>query len=70
MKVAKRPTIVESCHLSSGQLMQISKFGHKYSFMIASLDFQIALDLLLGLNKADAYEAYETHLRADVLEVV
>ena len=69
MRVAKRPTIIESCHLSTDQLMQISKFGHKYSFMIASLDFQTAPDLLLGLNKADAYDAYNAHLRADVLEV-
>lgn len=69
MRIAKRPTIIESCHLSTGQLMQITKFGHKYSFMLASIELLVAPNLLLGLNKADAYNAYNTHLQADVLEL-
>ena len=69
MRVQKRPVRVESTHLSTGQLMEITKIGRHYNFMLASTDDFTAPDLLLGLSKKDAYAAFETHLRADVLEV-
>ena len=69
MRVQKPPIRIESTHLSTGQLMEITKMGRHYNFMLASTDMLAAPDLLLGLCKEDAYGAYETHLRADVLEV-
>ena len=70
MRVQKRPEKIESTYLSNGQLMEISKIGRKYTFMLASPDLMTAPDLLHGLSKKEAYEAFETHLRADVLEVI
>ena len=61
-------TIIQTI-LSSGQLMYVEKLGRKYSFVICSLELGVAPDILSGLNKADAEQAYATHLEADVCEL-
>ena len=60
---------IQQTRLSSGQLMYIEKLGRKYSFVICSLIWGVAPDIIQGLSKADALEAYATHLEADVCEL-
>jgi len=55
---------IESCRLSTGQLMEIRKIGRSYTFMLASPDLMVAPDLLMGLKKAEANRAYTLHLKA------
>jgi len=61
--------LIEQTRLSTGQLMYIEKQGRKYSFVLCSSLLREPPDMLRGLTKADAYDAYRIHLKADVLEL-
>jgi hypothetical protein len=64
----KHQTIIQT-RLSSGQLMYIEKLGRKYAFVICSLELGVAPDIIQDLSKAEAMEAYTTHLEADVCDL-
>jgi len=60
--------IIEQTRLSTGQLMVIEQQGRKYNFCLHSTQWGVPPDSLYNLSKAEAYEAYNIHLQADVCE--
>jgi hypothetical protein len=62
-------TELEKIHLSTGQLLRLSKLGHKYTVMLASPEMFEAPELWNNLNKKDAYNKYADILKNDVLEI-
>ena len=69
MKALKPSVQIESTHLSTGQLMEITKFNRKYSFMLASTELLVAPELVIGITKSEAYKLYTDILKADVLDL-
>lgn len=70
MKTYKSETIVQSTHLSTGQLLELGRFGRTYFVMIASpVLFQPPI-VHRYLNINQARDIYADYLEADVCEAM
>lgn len=60
--------ILEETRLSTGRLLQLSKYGHRHTVILGSLQPMEAPTLHQGLLKAEALQIYADYLQSDVME--
>lgn len=60
-------TEIESCHLSTGQLLRLTKYSRKYTVMLQGTEELDNPELYRELDKNMAVDLYADILRNDVL---
>ncbi len=68
METYKKETTIQSCHLSTGQLLELGRFGRVYFVMVASPELFQPPIVHRYLNINQARDIYADYLQADVCE--